>query len=380
MRAGRLLIIIAIVVILALAAVYAIQQLSNQDASIENGAIPTTNIVMMIQPVERGGVITADMLDYLAYPTAETIESMFTNFDDIVGLLARYDLEPGIVVTSAMIVGGPDDLSTIGSDQALLIPEGMVAFPITIDRFSSLGYGLRAGDHVNVIAIMLFVDLDPNFQSQTPNNTAAIIAPGGGVLLSSSDEGSASSELVIDPLLSALTAQVASGGAGSPLGQSIIDPVLNQPFYVVPSEAQRPRLVSQMLMQDIVVLHIGNSIYTDENGDEVLGAYEPQSPGIDGTGQPLPAAPKAAPDLITLIVSPQDAVTLNYMLFAGARLTMALRSSGDAGIEITQAVTLEYLVNSYDIPLPSKLPYGFESNSSILSSPILQTDLQVGDE
>jgi len=177
MRAGRLLIIIAILVILALAAVYAILQLSNQDGSADNAAIPTSNIVMMIQPVERGGFITEDMLDYLAYPTSETIETMFTNFDDVVGLQARYDLEPGIPVTSGMLVGGPDDLSTIGSDQALLIPEGMVAFPITIDRFTSLGYGLRAGDHVNVIATMLFVDLDPNFQSLTPNSTSAVITP-----------------------------------------------------------------------------------------------------------------------------------------------------------------------------------------------------------
>lgn len=373
MRLGRLLIIIAILVILALAAVYAILQLSNQDGAADSASIATSNIVMMVQPVERGGVITIEMLDYLAYPAAETIESMFTNFDDVVGKQARYDLEPGIPVTSAMLVGGPDDLSTVGSDQALLIPEGMVAFPITIDRFSSLGYGLRAGDHVNVIATMLFIDLDPNFQSELPNNTGAVVSPGGGALLNSSgEEGGVSSQIVADPLLNFLTAT--SGGAGSPQGEVVFDPVLEQTLYVVPSGAQRPRLVSQTLMQDIVVLHIGNSIYTDENGDEVSGAYEPRSPGLDGAGQPLAAAPKAPPDLITLIVSPQDAVTLNYMLFAGAKLTMALRANGDLNVGSTEAVTLEYLVNSYNIPVPSKVPYGLEPNISSLSSPTFQAD------
>ncbi len=169
--------------------------------------------------------------------------------------------------------------------------------------------------------------------------------------------------------------EVASGGAGSPQGEAIVDPILDQALYVVPSEAQRPRLVSQTLMQDVVVLHIGNSLYTDESGDEVTNAFEPQSPGLDGTGQPLPAAPKAPPDLVTLIVSPQDAVTLNYLLFAGAELTMALRSSGDGSFETTQAVTLEYLVNSYDIPVPSKVPYGFEPNIESLVSPTLQLEL-----
>lgn len=373
MRLGRILIISAIVLILILAVVYAVTQLSGSGAG--GGAeINTTDIVILVQPVERGGVVTAEMLDTLAFPTPETIETMYTSFDPIVGMRARYDLEPGIPVTSAMLVGGPDELSTAGSDQALLIPEGMVAFPITIDRFSSLGYGLRAGDHVNVIATMLFVDLDQDFQSELPNNTGAVISPGGSVVLSASDQEGSSSQLVSDELLSVLSAQVSTGGSGSPQGNSIVDPIFDQPFYVVPSEPQRPRLVSQMLMQDVVVLHIGNSLYTDENGDEVADAYEPQSPGLDGGGQPLPPGPKAPPDLVTLIVSPQDAVTLNYLLFSGAKLTMALRSSGDANLNATQAVTLDYLVNTYDIPVPTKLPFGLDPSVQTLESPTFSAD------
>ena len=374
MRLGRLLIIFAILVILGLAVVYAVIQLGNQDGAAEGGAIDTTDIVIIVQPVERGGVIAAEMLGSLAFPTAETIEGMFTNMDDVVGMQARYDLEPGIPVTSNMLVGGPGDLSTAGSDSALLIPEGMVAFPVAIDRFSSVAYGLRAGDHVNVIATMLFVDLDQNFQSALPNNLATVIGPGGSVLLSSSGDEATTSEIVVDPLLSALTAQVASGGANSIQGESVVDPVLNQPFYAVPSEAQRPRLVSQTLLQDIVVLHVGNFLYTDEQGDEVTDAYETQSPGVDAAGQALPAPPKAPPDIITLIVSPQDAVTLNYMLYAGAKLTMALRSSGDGTLSPTQAVTLEFLVESYDIPVPSKQPYGLEPSIENLDLPPVQSE------
>jgi pilus assembly protein CpaB len=375
MRLGRILIIAAIVLILVLAAIYAVTQLSpGSGASSDDAEMATTDIVILVQPIDRGGVLTAEMLDYLAFPTGETIEGMFTNFDDIVGLQARYDLEPGIPMTSAMLVGGPDDLSTVGSDQALLIPAGMVAFPITIDRFSSLGYGLRAGDHVNVIATMLFIDIDQDFQSALPNNTGAIVSPGGSVVLNSTDGESNSSQVVSDDLLSVLSAQVASGGAGSPQGNSIVDPVFNQPFYVVPSEAQRPRLVSQTLMQDVVILHIGNSVYTDEFGEEVADAFAPQSPGLDGSGQQLPAPPKSPPDLITLIVTPQDAVTLNYLLFSGAKLTMALRSGRDANLESTQAVTLEYLVNSYDIPVPSKLPFGLDPSVQTLQSPTFSAD------
>jgi pilus assembly protein CpaB len=374
MRIGRILILLAVVVVLALAAFYASTRLPGQtDAS--TASVATTNIVIVIQPVSRGGIITAEMLDYLAFPAEETIANMFTSIESVVGMRARYDFVAGVPLTDNMVVSITEDLSQAGSDSALLIPAGMVAFPITIDRFSSLAYGLRAGDHVNVISTMLFVDLDQNFQSQLPNNTAAVIAAGPNVILTVEDEdGNGSSNIISDPTLNALTAQIATGGSTSPQGQAELDPVLNQPFYVVPSEAQRARLVSQTLLQDIVVLHMGNFTYTDEQGNEVTNAFQPESPGLDSTGQPLPAPPKAPPDIVTLIVTPQDAVTLNYLLYAGAELTMALRSTGDSSLSSTEAVTLDYLLSTYNIPVPSKLPYGMEPSIDTLTSPTMQVE------
>jgi pilus assembly protein CpaB len=376
MRLGRLLIVLAIVVILGVVALYAYFNLTAPNVEGE-GAQGTTDIVIVVQPIPRGGIVTAEALGYLAFPTEDTIANMFTSIDQVVGSRARYDLEPGLPLTTNMVVSSASDLSETGSDTALLIPAGMVAFPVTIDRFSSLAYGLRAGDHVNVIATMLLVDLDADFQSREPNNTGAVIGPGSGVLITTEGEEQTSSEIVLDPLLTVLTSQIASGGSTAPQGQAEVDPILNQPFYVVPSEAQRPRLVSQTLLQDIVVLHVGNFLYTDENGAVVENAYEPESPGVDSSGQALPPGPKPPPDIITLIVSPQDAVTLNYLLYAGAKLSMALRSSGDDSITNIEAVTLEYLLDTYNIPAPSKLPYGLEPRIDTLNSPTLQLDFPV---
>ena len=377
MRLGRLLIVLAIVVILGVVALYAFFNLTAPNVGEGEGAQGTTDIVIVVQPIPRGGIITAEALGYLAFPTEDTIANMFTSIDQVVGGRARYDLEPGLPLTTNMVVSSASDLSETGSDTALLIPAGMVAFPVTIDRFSSLAYGLRAGDHVNVIATMLLVDLDADFQSREPNNTGAVIGPGSGVLITTEGDEQTSSEIVLDPLLSVLTSQIASGGSTAPQGQAEVDPILNQPFYVVPSESQRPRLVSQTLLQDIVVLHVGNFLYTDENGTVVENAYEPDSPGVDSSGQALPPGPKPPPDIITLIVSPQDAVTLNYLLYAGAKLSMALRSSGDDSITNIEAVTLEYLLDTYNIPAPSKLPYGLEPRIDTLNSPTLQLDFPV---
>lgn len=368
MRLGRLLIVLAIVVILGLAALYAILQLAGQGDAGEAGPSSTTDIVIVVQPVARGGVLTADALGYLAFPTESTIANMFTSIEEVEGARARFDLEPGVPLTDNMVYTEGEQFSEVGSDSALLIPPGMVAFAIPIDRFSSLAYGLRTGDHVNVIASLLLVDLDSGFQTITPNNTGAVIGPGNSVLLTVQEEGAISSDIVIDPLLNALTAQIATGGATAPQGLAQLDAVLNQPFYIVPSEGQRPRLVSQTLLQNIVVLHVGNFLYTDESGNVVENAYEPRSPGVDATGQALLAPPKSPPDIITLIVSPQDAVTLNYLLNTGAKLTLALRSSNDESVTPTDAVTLDYLLNTYNIPVPSKPPYGLEPRIDTLNN------------
>ena len=161
-----------------------------------------------------------------------------------------------------------------------------------------------------------------------------------------------------------LTAQVASGGVVASLGRTLQDPVLEQTFYLVPSEAQRPRLVSQSLIQDVLVLHVG---------DFDLEAPEPVAVAAgEPTPTPVPQVLETAPDLITLVVSPQDAVTLNYLIFSGAKLTLALRPPNDTSIAQTQAVTLDYLVNSYQIALPVKLNFGIEPRVDELIEPRLK--------
>ena len=82
----------------------------------------------------------------------------------------------------------------------------------------------------------------------------------------------------------------------------------------------------------------------------------PGSPPVEGEVV-TPEAPKP-PDVITLVVNPQDAVTLNYLIFSGAQLTLALRGTGDDSIELTEAATLQFLLDQYNISVPAKLPYG----------------------
>jgi hypothetical protein len=219
----------------------------------------------------------------------------------------------------------------------------------------------------------LFIELDTDYQSKLPNFTAAVIAPGPNLILWQSSTGTGADTENVSALNSAermqnITAQVASGGTVSTLGRTLVDTTLDQTLYLVPSEGQRPRLVSQSLIQDVLVLHVGNFDIGEIAEPVTVAEGEP-------TPTPAPQALKSAPDIITLVVSPQDAVTLNYLIYSGAKLTLALRPPNDSSVAQIQAVTLDYLVNSYQIAFPVKLNFGIEPRVDELVEPELEQDV-----
>ncbi len=84
------------------------------------------------------------------------------------------------------------------------------------------------------------------------------------------------------------------------------------------------------------------------------------------------AAP--APDVITLIVSPQDAVTLTYMVYTNAQMMMSLRNPSDQSRLATEAATLQFLLSQYNIPVPAKLPYSLQPRIDALTAPVLPNE------
>src|SRR5688572_16386452 len=166
---------------------------------------------------------------------------MFTTSEEsaLVGQTTRFTLDQGTLITASMVGSGPVEIS--GPAWAVQIPSGMVAAAIPANRLSLVGYGVDDGAHVNVNACMLFVDVDPAFQTVLPNFTSVLTGTGF-------QEGQL-------PILSigALSAELPSRQ-----GRTELDPTLQQPFYAIPSEPQRPRLVCQMILQNVVVLKLGN--------------------------------------------------------------------------------------------------------------------------
>jgi Flp pilus assembly protein CpaB len=384
MRRGRVFFYLAVILILALVAVFVVWQKflqpaanpSNPVSQVQPTPVNLVTAVVVTQKIPRGNVLDENVVGTIQMPKDLFIQGMFNNVSEVVGKRAKFDLESGIPLTSGMLVDTTEQLSSTGSNAALSSPRGMVSVSIPIDRLSSVSYAPQPGDHVNVIVTMLMVDLDTNFQSKTPNNTSAVIAPGPGVLVTSQTKDNVTTTL--DKDITKVTAQSATGGVVAPFGRAELDPVLNSTFYVVPSEDQRPRMVSQTLLQDAVVLQIGTFSIEPETSTSVSPTPEaPQpTPAPSQTNARATQTPPITkgPDVISLIVSPQDAVTLNYLVYGGAKLTLALRAVGDDSRVQTEAVTLQFLLDQYRIPVPVKLPYGVEPRVDTLAGPTLEND------
>lgn len=355
-KTGRIFILVALLLILLVVAAVVLlrdQIFPAPSASSEPTPIPATDLVkiaVLAQPVTHGTQISQDLILFVEYPRASLTEGLFFTEDQVVNILdkrAKFDLAQGTPLTPALITDSP-----AGSYASYLIPRGMVAVSIPISRLTSVAYALQPGDHVNIIGSLLLVDMDAEFQTVLPNNSGVILLP--GVPLGEANLGTA----VIQggELVSGMT------------GRTVIDTTLNQALYVIPSEAQRPRLISQTLIQDVVVLWVGNF----PEGELVMGPAPTPTPAPEGEGAGTVTSGYGNPDIISLIVSPQDAVTLNYLMLSGAQLNLALRGAGDDQRIPTEAVTLQFLMEQYGIPYPAKLPYGIQPRVDEMIYPSLE--------
>lgn len=388
MRRGRMLMLLAVVVIILLVGVVALPSLLGGGEEIPpeqlTAEASVRTVVLLLEPLERGDRITINKIKLVQVSLGDVMflnESIQYHLDisEVLGSYAVKDILLSEDEQTFLKVGDltDDTLSLIGeqfSDHASLIPAGFVAFPIPTNRFASVAYGIARGDHVNVIATLIFVDIDPQFQTILPNSAATILNPGFSFLYDNGD----AIQFGSSELISTWLPQVVTGGSVSPQGRADIDPVLGEFFYYVPSEPQRPRIVSQTVLYNTTILNVGNFTLVDEQGREIaIVTPKPTLTAAQETGEesvPTPKPPGTEPpDVVTLVVRPQEAVTLNFLVYSGAQLTMALRSRGDEVVEPTLPVTLGFLMTNYNIPSPEKLLIGLNPSVDVLLPPLLPT-------
>jgi Flp pilus assembly protein CpaB len=367
MRRGRMLILVAIVLLLGVAAAFLVMRRLSGDggAPSEGPQAPADigQIVIAAQDIARGSVVPENALVISPYPRDLIVETMLTDITQVAGKYARLDIARGMPITENMLTLEPGKLLGEGSKAAVAIPPGFTAISVPITRLSSVAYALRNGDKVDVIVSAIVLDLDENFQSVLPNDTLLLLGQDGG-----NRTGYACTELK-------------QGERGPecvnpeppPMGKLENVPDTDVPLYQTPVESQRPRLVSQRLIANATVLQVGSFKTADEEALGQLAAVQPQGVGAPAgaEGQTQTVTP---PDVVTLIVTPQDALALNWAMKAGLDLVFTLRGPNDVTATTTTSVTLGYLFDNYRIEVPEPLDFGIEPRLTEPISPVLPND------
>lgn len=331
MRTGRLLLIVGLVIVLLAAAIAAYMlflsgpgEASPESLVQEPTPIPQQQVIVAAQDLPRGLMITAESgaVVTTTWPKESVPSQAVTSTEALYGRVTRQAVARGTPIIEGMLSDAPGQLAAIGSDAALQIPSGKVAYALPVSRYSSVAWALQPGDHVDVLVSLLMVDLDEAFQTELPNQFTCATA----------DEACESGTL----------------GRLEALQNGWV-------VHVFPGGDQRGRLVTQLTVQDAVILRVGD---WDRPVQRPAAEATPEAEGEEAEATPEPRDPVRP---LTLALDLQEAAVLKYAEETGASIDLVLRSASDAGKEVTtEPVTLQYLFERFNIQLPSKLPYGVE--------------------
>lgn len=307
------------------------------------------DLVVAVQELPRGIVIPPNAVALRPWPQDAAPLNGITSLEDVIGMRARTDIFREQPILSNMVVEDLTGAAHVGSDAAAVLPEGLRAVSIPVDRLTSIAYAPQDGDRVDLIISMLFVDVDEAFQSIVPNQLT---------LFQVSEDGT-------------ITLQAGIQGR--------LDSTSLGPVIVSPSERQRPRLVTQMTIQDALIVHMGNF----PPDGRFIGVPPTPTPvpveGEESGGTPPPPTPTPPrPDIVTLGVTPQEAVVLTWFIEAKVPVTLALRSASDTARVGTSEVTLDYLMAQYGISLPGKRPFSIEPAITSIRQLVAGEEIQLG--
>ena len=295
MRRGRILILLGL--ILAIGTAAAVYVVVNSMETSQTTEIDLEEVVVATQPIAEEELVDG-RIGLVAKPKDYIPEGAYRSLEGTAGLLAAGPIPQGTIIQHGMLIT-PEELAREGKLGKLVEP-GLVAVAFPINELSSVSYGIRPGDHIDVLMTFFFTDIDQDSQIAEP--ICAPFCPG--------PEGE--------------TEAAALG-------------------------VQIPRPAAQLTVQDIEVLGVGRW------AQELTPEQEQAQAESD---EPVPVQ---LPSYITVMVTPQDALVLKLAREVKAQIELAVRAEDDAQEFRTQQVTLDYILARFGISVPNKQPYTLET-------------------
>ena len=294
MRRGRILILLGL--ILAIGTAAAVYVVVNSMEPSQTSEIVLEEVVVALQPIAEEEPIEG-RIGLIAMPKDYVPEGAYRSLEGTGDLLAAGPIPQGAAIHPSMLISQVE-LAQEGKLGKLVEP-GLVAVAFPVNELSSVSYGIRPGDHIDVLMTFFFMDIDQETQIAEP--ICAPFCPGP------------------------------EGETQAALG------------------AQLPRPAAQLTLQDAQVLGVGR--WAQELTPE-------QEQAQAESGEPVPVA---LPQYITVMVTPQDALVLKLARELEAKIELAVRAEDDAQQFTTQQVTLDYILARFGVSLPTKQPFTLES-------------------
>ncbi|MCG3208749.1 MAG: hypothetical protein FOGNACKC_02361 [Anaerolineae bacterium] len=341
MQRGRLLIILGIILGLATLGAVAFLVLGGggapggeaQPTSVAQGpqpeatGIPTTQVIVALQPIARGSEFVAGSIGRRDWPANNVPPDIIADEAETIGKVAKTEIVQGQVLVRSMLVD-----KGVSGEASLNIPPGRVAVAYPMNRQTSVAYAIQPGDSVDILITSFFIDVDEEFQSPLPNKTRFFF-----------------------PTYDQETGVQTGVQLSEPIDEGRFELGAGDVASIVNARSEQiPRRVAQLTVQAAKVLRVGPWI------------EEPQpAPPEDGS----PPPPPPPPDITTLAVTPQDALVMLWLRQSGIYTEMALRAAGeDQADHLTEAVTLQYMLTRFNIAVPPKIEFVMTSSVTDIQS------------
>lgn len=341
MRGNRSLVVIALVLIVLVAiaggAYYYFTQIADSgdeppiEATMEvEEVVETTEIVVSIQSIPRGKQISEEenAIEMQAWPNDNLPTAYYTDIAEVEGKYALLNIPRGMPILPDMVGQPGGMLSVSGSAAALFGPEDRVAYAIPMDTQGAVAWAVEPGDRVDVLASIAMESSEAEFSKEGVKQFT---------YLETTDGPSQTS-------LFGKFEQLPNGRWAAIY--PVEAPGSNLPTHFV-----------QLTVQDAQVWHVGP---WKENQQPQAAATGDEGGGEGALGEaPAEAAPTPIPDLqedrdiqlVTLLVTREDALILKYLHEMGADLDLVLRPAGREGTVIqTQPVWFRYILDKYQLP------------------------------
>jgi Flp pilus assembly protein CpaB len=346
----RMLLIFGLLIFVVAGAIIIITQVlpaaggKAQAATTPTPAIRNINVVLVTQDISVGTAITADMVQVGPWPSTYDLANLVSDPANVIGRRAKTDLRRGEPIFSTQVAETGTAITYPASDLSLKINPKKVAIAVPIGRLSSVAYGITMNDHIMVMATLMFIEIDPGLQTIVPNDM---------ILVNINAEGNIAFQQI---------------PGGRTFKEDPLSNVVLASFYV-PSEKQRGRMTSVILVQDARVINVGNA-----NASTASFIAQPTA---KPNGEATPVPTKQNPDIIIIEVSPEEALAINYVLRMSGDITYAIRSAGDISTYDIPSLDLKRLMEVFKIDPPAKLTYGTNPRVDTPQIPVLGNDVVV---